>query len=191
MTNQEIIDRLKGLGIRATVCPNCGRVKEVQDDRIVHHYVLNTPVECQGSGVCVLGDVEQAFEQIACRLDLEVPRHGTDYLRMAGEEAKARLEGLFASLERAAEVAATLVPEGTPVFTSVTSPSGEQFCGCVSCIVREVMILVWPYAAQGEVSDIVNYLMTEASREGLNKPMRKACQHIADHIAEGAYRDTE
>lgn len=188
LSNDEIIKRLRQAGVEATSCHCCGRVKEVQDGRIVFHYVNATEIICEGSNTEVLGDISQRLAEIEKIEFSEVhgPQNSDDYLALAGESAKEHMESLFEALEQASAVALENLPEDAVVILTVKGNSGD-FCGCTTCIVREVMTVVWPFAVQAEASDIVNYLQRESSREGLPKPIRKACQHIADQIAEHHY----
>jgi hypothetical protein len=186
LSNEEIIARLKKAGVQAVSCPSCGKVKEVQDDKVVTHYWTGELI-CEGSGTDTLGDVQAAFDALVGELP-HGPQTSDDYLELAGVAAKDVLEGLLEAIDSGVRAAQKMgVPEDVPVFVTVQTPTGNEFCGCTNCIIREVMLAVWPFAVQAEANDIVAYLSTEASREGLPKPVRKACQHIAEQIAEQHY----
>lgn len=167
MTNDELIAKLLSVGVRATACSVCGKVKEVVDDRVVIHYSAIPPILCGGSDMDLLGDVEHVFEQMVA--DVEVPRSPEDYGAMAAHHAVETLTGLIGVVEKGMEI------EG---------PSGEPFCGCIPCVVREVMYAVWGFATHAQFVHIVDFLTAAASKEGEKIEVRKAAQMLAEAIIE-------
>ena len=172
LTNDEVIEQLTQRGIRATACPSCGRVKEVRDDRVAIHY-LPAPhpsgTICEGSDTDLLGDVEHTFERLVGPIADQMPQTCEDYGEMAAQEAVERMTFLLEAVETQGEV---------------VGPSGEPFCGCVPCIVRETLLTVWPYACHAQFTDTIDFLTDQADLESLPVPVRKAAQVLAEKIIE-------
>lgn len=171
LTDEQVIARLAQAGVTASNCPVCGRVKETEGGLMGFHYLAESVDICPGSGKDLL-EADKTFKKMTKGLHLDLPTSTADYADLAAKDARAKLEFLMLMVEKGNRVVGT---------------SGEEFCGCVPCIVREVLFVVWPYAAQGEVTDIINHLTQESTREGLSKPERKAAKHIAQQIAEQQY----
>lgn len=165
LSNDEVIARLSAAGVRATACLECGKVKEVRDDRVVVHYA-DAPRICPGSNRDLLGDVEAAFLRLTA--DLDGPHTPDDFGAVAAEEATDTLSLLLAQVEEAAG--------------PVPGPSGADFCGCVPCIVRETLYAAWGYATHAQFVATTEWLMTEASREGMTKTERAVAQELAERL---------
>ena len=176
LTNDEIIARLTADGIRATACQDCGKVKEVVDDKVIFHYDRTGIAVCSGSNADLLGDVEAVFERLVAPVTEEQSDDECERLgRMAAEEAVERLGFLLEAVE---------VHDGVNSDSKVLGASGEEFCGCVPCIVREVVLTVWPYACHAQFTDIIEFLTTKADLREEPVPVRKAAQALAEQIIE-------
>lgn len=175
LSNDEIIARLTAEGIRAVACLACGKVKEVVNDKVVMHYAT-PPTLCPGSNFDTLGDVDETFATLTH--GIEVPQTPDDYGRMATETAVGILQALLQAVE----------DNGGK---QVQGASGEIFCGCVSCIVREVLVASWGYACHAQFIDITDFLMSEASKEGMDRAHRDAAARLAQRIIDRQSGDDE
>lgn len=199
---QKIIDALAEQGIRAAVCPECGRVREVAENLLVPHEHKGKP--CGGSGAFVVSVEDPDFAEVTKGVTLEMPPpfadppttdsisdeeaeeddedHPVRFLIGAEAEAHQHLTACFAALE--CEEGGC---EHTKDSQHLESPALAPFDGCQVCVVREVQSVMWEWAEKAETEAVARYLESRAHHPAIDQRSSASLHYLARMLRQGEH----